>query len=178
MPRDYNIPSWYDSGYDERTEAVLVLVETAFRTALTPEEMAVISETCGYCASADLASHARLDWDSPASNMGTRALFECPPHVFRLLFPSIARAAIEVFPRTRSAADDENLVDELTSSLAVEEAGLERIRSIADNLTHSETEALVAWLAFVATRDNECGWKARRAIATFWAARLYELRGG
>jgi hypothetical protein len=178
MPRDYNIPSWYDSDYDKKTEEVLALIETAFRTALTWEDLAMISETCGYCVASDLASHAGLDWDSPASNIGTRALFECPPQVFRLLFPSIARAAIEMLPRTRSAADDEYLVDELTSSLAVEGAGLERVRSIADNLTHSETEALVAWLVFVATRDNECGWKAKRAIAMFWAARLYELRGG
>jgi hypothetical protein len=178
VPRDYNIPSWYDSDYDEKMEAVLALVETSFRVALTSEDLAMISETCGYCVASDLVSHAGLDWDSPASNVGTRALVECPPHVFRLLFPSIARVAIELFPRTRSAADDEYLVDELTSSLAVEEAGLERVRSIADNLTHSETEAVVAWLAFVATRDNECGWKARRAIAMFWAARLYELMCG
>jgi hypothetical protein len=67
-------------------------------------------------------------------------------------------------------------VDELANSLAVEVAGLERIVSIAENLTNVETEALVAWLVFVSTRDNECGWKAKRAIAIFWAARLYELR--
>jgi hypothetical protein len=176
MPQDYNIPSWYDSDYDKKTEEVLALIETAFRTALTWEDLAMISETCGYCVAPDLASHAGLDWDSPASNIGTRALFECPPQVFRLLFPSIARAAIEMLPRTRSAADDEYLVDELANSLAVEVAGLERIVSIAENLTNVETEALVAWLVFVSTRDNECGWKAKRAIAIFWAARLYELR--
>ncbi len=178
MPQEYNIPSWFDSDYDERTVAVLALVQTAFRTELTSEDLAMISESCGYCVASNLASHARLDWDSPASNVGTRALFECPAHVLRLLFPSIARAAIELFPRTRSAADDENLVDELTSSLAVEDVGLGRIGSIAENLTNLETEALVAWLVFVSTRDNECGWKAKRAIAMFWAARLYELRGG
>jgi hypothetical protein len=170
MPQEYNTPDWFTPEYHKTMESALRKLDETFRLSLTTDEVLRYiedHESDGPRPRREL-ERAKLIWWGDSFNIGYTALFSAPPHIYRHLFHSASRSAIEVFLRGPSAAEESDLPCALAKSLSVEYSGIERVREIQSSFSEKEKEALVLVLKVLSLRHDECGAIAVAALQSYW----------
>ncbi len=153
---------------------VLAQVESAFQLEMTEEEVLRLvahMELDGPRSGREVET-SRIIWWGSGSNIGYHALTAAPPDVYRHLFPSAAKAAIEVFEKGPSAAEDGFLIEPLMSPLTDYECEFRKAAAIDWVLSPAEREAVIAVLQLIAMRKEweEEGHLAERALEDYWLA--------
>ena len=172
MPQNYNIPIWFTPQYRRDMSSVLSQLDSAFQLDMT------IGDVLRYVADHELdgprsgreVDRTRIIWWGNDFNIGWHALFAAPPVIYRHLFPSAAKSAIEVYESGPSAAEDDALTSELAESLSLEHEGLARVSAIDSVCSEIERQSIVAVLRIIGLRKDvdECGSIALKALQDYW----------
>ncbi len=170
MPQEYNVPDWFTPEYRKAMGVVLDELDYAFQLSLTTDEVLRYiedHETDGPRSQREV-ERTRIIWWGDSFNVGYMALFYAPPHIYRHLFPSAARAAVEIHPRKPSAAEESALPYTLAKSLSVEHSRPERVHQIRVSFSAEEIKVIASVLEAPSLRNDECGAVAANALQDYW----------
>jgi hypothetical protein len=170
MPFEYNTPDWLDETYIAEMRRILAKLDEVFVPQMTLEAL------FRYKAEHELDGPQefripvpdQIIWWGKGYNIGHAALFSAPGPLYRELFPSAARSAIEVYEKGPSAAEESDQAYQLVRSLSVSECGLQRIEEIAMSLTLEQKHIVCDCLGLISRRLNDEGRIASNAVLDFW----------
>ena len=152
--------------------SVLSQLDSAFQLDMTENEVLryVADHELDGPRSGREVDRTRIIWWGSDSNIGSHALFTAPPVIYRHLFPSAAKSAIEVYESGPSSAEDGILSDPIAESLSVEHEGLARVSAIDSVFSETERQSVVAVLRLIALMEYATGSIASKALQDYWLA--------
>lgn len=170
MPQDYNTPAWFTPAYKKEMERVLAVLDSSFVLSLSEEEVMqyVDEHKLDGPAYEKKEKRTQINWWGSRRIIGYSALFTAPPEIYRHFFPSVARSAIEVYPRGPSSAEDNEIPYQLANSLSVRYVGLKRMLAIRSVFTKDEIPLVTSVLHLLRSRGDDCGSVANEALFDFW----------
>lgn len=170
MPFEYNIPDWLDEEYIAEMRRILANLDEVFVPQWTLEALFRYKAEHELDGPQEVRSPVpeEIVWWGRGYNIGHMALFSAPGPIYRELFPSAARSAIEVYERGPSAAEESDQAYQLARSLSVRECGEARIRQISDLMTEEERMIVIAILSLIGRRRDDAGNLATKALTDFW----------
>lgn len=177
MPFDYNTPDWLDEDYIAEMRRILARLDEVFLPQMTLEALFRYKAEHELDGPQEVRSPVpdEIIWWGKGYNIGHTALFSAPGPIYRELFPSAARSAIEVYEKGPSAAEESDQAYQLARSLSVSECGLQRIEEISLALTPAQKQIVCDLLNLFSRRLNDEGRMARNALTDYWNTTLSGL---
>lgn len=177
MPFEYNIPAWLDEDYIADMRRILAKLDEVFVPQMTLEALFRYKAEHELDGPQEVRTPVpdQIIWWGKGYNIGLAALFTAPGPIYRELFPSAVRSAIEVYEKGPSAAEESDQAYQLARSLSVSECGLQRIEEISMSLTLAQKQIVCDCLGLISRRLNDEGRMARNALTDYWNAVLSGL---
>lgn len=170
MPFEYNTPDWLDEAYIAEMRRILAKLDEIFVPQMTLEALFRYKAEHELDGPQEVRSPVpdQIIWWGKDYNIGHTALFSAPGPIYRELFPSAARSAIEVFERGPSAAEETDQAYQLGRSLSVKECGRSRVEEISGSLTFEQKCLVCDVLRLISRRLDDAGRMAKDAILDYW----------